>query len=582
MLPFRRLLALVAVFLTAFVAVSAMRTYREGGSFRDWIPGLPKTDGRFRPEKFTLPDKAPLDLGDVELLSRLNDEYANLTKAVVPSVVSINTAGIRTERLLDFWGRTQVRSYPTQGQGSGVIVTKEGHVVTNHHVIAGQQKIQVTLHDGKIYPAHLIGEDTLARHRGAQDRRRTARSRRSRSAIPREAQVGQMVFAVGNPFGLGETVTQGIISAKERSLSDNQRDLFQTDAAINPGNSGGPLVNLRGEIIGINVAIFSPDKENPGFQGVGFSIPANDVKDALSRSSNAAGRSAASSASRCAISIPPSARHSTTTARTAPRCSGVSPGSPAEGGRAAAVGRHRFVQWRDHPLVHAALHARPGSAASARSPSSESGATGKRSNSRQPSPRAASPPRPPSSRRTLQGRTRDPEEILQALGIEVRDLSVPERMRGFRGVVVTVARRERPRRRQNLKPGDLIVCRERHADHHAPASFSCISPPPPPCRTPHLQVVRDGKSAPRHPAGAAAQGVIRIAVKFPRLSARFISMHHAPLQASLFLPRSCRRARRRRARAADPPFAAKNAAAVPTGPPACGNPSPLPKIDRPR
>ncbi len=82
-----------------------------------------------------------------------------------------------------------------------------------------------------------------------------------------QAQVGQIVFAVGNPFGLGETVTQGIISAKERSLSDNQRDLFQTDAAINPGNSGGPLVNLRGEIIGINVAIFSPDKENPGFQG---------------------------------------------------------------------------------------------------------------------------------------------------------------------------------------------------------------------------------------------------------------------------------------------------------------------------
>ena len=94
-------------------------------------------------------------------------------------------------------------------------------------------------------------------------------------------QVGQLVFAVGNPFGLGETVTQGIISAKERSISDNQRDLFQTDAAINPGNSGGPLVNLRGEIIGINVAIFSPDRQNPGFQGVGFSIPSNDVRDAI-------------------------------------------------------------------------------------------------------------------------------------------------------------------------------------------------------------------------------------------------------------------------------------------------------------
>jgi serine protease Do len=96
-----------------------------------------------------------------------------------------------------------------------------------------------------------------------------------------QVQVGQLVFAVGNPFGLGETVTQGIISAKERSISDNQRDLFQTDAAINPGNSGGPLVNLRGEIIGINVAIFSPDRQNPGFQGVGFSIPSNDVRDAI-------------------------------------------------------------------------------------------------------------------------------------------------------------------------------------------------------------------------------------------------------------------------------------------------------------
>lgn len=96
-----------------------------------------------------------------------------------------------------------------------------------------------------------------------------------------EVKVGQIVFAVGNPFGLSETVTQGIISAKERSISDQQRDLFQTDAAINPGNSGGPLVNLQGEIVGINVAIYSPDKMNPGFQGVGFSIPSNDVRESL-------------------------------------------------------------------------------------------------------------------------------------------------------------------------------------------------------------------------------------------------------------------------------------------------------------
>jgi S1-C subfamily serine protease len=277
---FRRLLALAVVFLTAFAAVSVLRTCRTGGSLRDLIPGLKKDDGRFRPETFTLPERAPLSLGDVELLSRLNDEYSSLTKAVVPSVVSIDTAGVRTERLLDLWGRTRIRRYPTQGMGSGVIVTKEGHVVTNHHVIAGQQQIHVTLHGGKTHPAQLIGEDTML-DIAVLKIEGDGPFEPLKMGDSSEVQVGQIVFAVGNPFGLGETITQGIISAKERSLSDNQRDLFQTDAAINPGNSGGPLVNLRGEIIGINAAIFTPDREKPGFQGVGFSIPSNDVKDAL-------------------------------------------------------------------------------------------------------------------------------------------------------------------------------------------------------------------------------------------------------------------------------------------------------------
>ncbi len=229
---------------------------------------------------YTLETRAPLDLVDVELLDLLNQEYAKLTRAVVPSVVSIDTAGVRTERLRDFWGRARVRQYPTQGQGSGVIVTKEGHVVTNHHVVDGQQQIRVTLHGGQTHRATLIGKDSLLDIA-------ILRIDSGGPFVPlkfgdsSDVEVGQMVFAVGNPFGLGETVTQGIISAKERSLSDNQRDLFQTDAAINPGNSGGPLVNLRGEIIGINVAIYSSDRDNPGFMGVGFSIPANDVRDTL-------------------------------------------------------------------------------------------------------------------------------------------------------------------------------------------------------------------------------------------------------------------------------------------------------------
>jgi Do/DeqQ family serine protease len=277
---FKRFFALLLVFAVFFLLVTTLRIWRNGGDFGDLIPAFLKKGGVNRPEAFTPSDKPALNLSDVEMISRLNQEYARLTKAVVPSVVSIDTTGIRTEKLMDLFGRTDVRSYPTQGQGSGVIVSREGHIITNHHVVAGQKKIRITLHSGKIYEATMIGEDPLldiAVIKIDSNEIFTPLKLGDSSHV----EVGQLVFAVGNPFGLGETVTQGIISAKERSLSDNQRDLFQTDAAINPGNSGGPLVNLTGEIIGINVAIYSRDRANPGFQGVGFSIPSNEVREAL-------------------------------------------------------------------------------------------------------------------------------------------------------------------------------------------------------------------------------------------------------------------------------------------------------------
>jgi Do/DeqQ family serine protease len=453
---FRRLLALVAVFSAAFIAVSAMRTCRAGGSLRDLIPGLSKVPGQFRPEKYTPADKPPLDLKDVELLSRLNDEYARLTKAVVPSVVSIDTAGVRTERLLDVWGRTSVRRYPTQGQGSGVIVTFEGHVVTNHHVIAGQQKIQVTLHNGKTYPAHLIGEDTLLDIAVLKiDANETFTPLKLGDSA--QAQVGQMVFAVGNPFGLGETVTQGIISAKERSLSDNQRDLFQTDAAINPGNSGGPLVNLRGEIIGINVAIFSPDKENPGFQGVGFSIPANDVKDALYQILER-GRPIRGFLGVQMRDLDPSVRSALQyDGENGSAILGISPGSPAQAAGLQAwdvVVSFNGTAIRSATQLFTLVQAtrvgdavtlgvwRKGESLEIKATITESGVTG---------PSTKLPESAPS-----QGRTRDPEEVLQALGIEVRDLSVPERMRGFRGVAVTALAANGLAAGQ-LQAGDLII-----------------------------------------------------------------------------------------------------------------------------
>jgi serine protease Do len=452
---FRRLLALLAVFLTAFLAVSALRTCRAGGSLRDLIPGLAKDRNGFRPEQGTPPEDPPLKVGDVELLARLNNEYSRLTQAVVPSVVSIDTAGVRTERMLDIWGRASVRQYPTQGQGSGVIVTYEGHVVTNHHVIAGQQQIQVTLHDGSNLPARLIGEDTLLDiavlkidSKGPFTPLKLGDSS--------QVQVGQIVFAVGNPFGLGETVTQGIISAKERSLSDNQRDLFQTDAAINPGNSGGPLVNLLGEIIGINVAIFSPDKENPGFQGVGFSIPSNDVRDALDQILKR-GRPIRGFLGVQMRDMDPAVRTALQyDGEYGSAVLGVSPGSPAQ---AAGLQARDVVTSFNGEAIHSATQLfslvqntrvgdtvslgvwRNGESLQLKATIAESGDGA-----------AAKPP----ATEFLQGRTRDPEEILQTMGIDVRDLSIHERLRGFRGVVVT-GLTENALAQDKVVAGDLII-----------------------------------------------------------------------------------------------------------------------------
>ncbi len=453
---FGRLIVLVATFAIMFAVVTVLRTWHSGGDLRSLIPGFAKKSSQFHPETFTLPDKAPLDVGDVELLSRLNNEYARLTEAVVPSVVSIDTAGMRSEQLLDIWGGTRVRNYPTQGQGSGVIVTKEGHIMTNHHVIAGQQKIRVTLHGGKTYTAHLIGEDTLLDVAVLKiDSEETFTPLKLGDSS--QVKVGQIVLAVGNPFGLGETVTQGIISAKERSLSDNQRDLFQTDAAINPGNSGGPLVNLHGEIIGINVAIFSPDKQNPGFQGVGFSIPANDVKDSLFQildrgrpvrgflgvqmhDLDAAVRNALGYQDEGGAAV-----------------MGVSPGSPAQAAGLQPWDVIRAVN-DEKILTSTQLFSlvqrtkvgetltlnvwRKGQAVQLKALITEGGAAGAT---------AKQAPDPGG-----QGRTHDPEDVLQALGIQVRDLAVPERLRGFRGVVVT-GLTDASLAVNLLKPGDLIV-----------------------------------------------------------------------------------------------------------------------------
>ena len=162
----------------------------------------------------------------------------------------------------------------TKGLGTGIIVDAHGNILTNHHVAGGASKIEVLLSDGQRYPAKLIGTDPktdLAVIRIS-----------AKGSLPYaifgdsdNVEVGEWVVAIGHPRGLDQTVTQGIISAKHRGgISDpgSYQDFLQTDAAINPGNSGGPLLNLKGEVIGVNAVIIS---ESGGFEGIGFTIPSN-------------------------------------------------------------------------------------------------------------------------------------------------------------------------------------------------------------------------------------------------------------------------------------------------------------------
>lgn len=231
----------------------------------------------------------PLDLNNTGILLETNRALSDLTDAVVPSVVSIDTTtNINVTRVVPtdpfgFFGYRQNESYQSPGLGSGVIVTEQGHIVTNHHVVAGVDEIRITLHDGSQYAAEWVGSDPnvdvavlqLKVPEGGQLPALSPLAFGDSSAV----RVGEMVLAVGNPFGLSETVTRGIISAKQRELSDGANEYFQVDAVINPGNSGGPLVNVKGEIIGINVAIFTGQQDVRVWQGIGLAIPSNEVRE---------------------------------------------------------------------------------------------------------------------------------------------------------------------------------------------------------------------------------------------------------------------------------------------------------------
>jgi serine protease Do len=251
--------------------------------------GLNLPSGR-KPEKYTLASNPSVDPKQVPSLEALNQERRALVKSVIPSVVAVKTSkkvGIRREYGLDpfdfFFGSPRRFRNPRDealvqnSLGSGVIVTKEGHIITNNHVVDQVDEIEVQLSDGRTTKARLVGADEqldLAVLKidvpGVEP---------LKLADSDTVQPGDFVLAIGNPFGLQETVTDGIISWKgQPNSTDFRGDLLQTNAAINPGNSGGPLINVRGEVVGINEQIVS---SSGGSQGIGFAIPSNTVRTAL-------------------------------------------------------------------------------------------------------------------------------------------------------------------------------------------------------------------------------------------------------------------------------------------------------------
>lgn len=234
---------------------------------------------RVRPTAVVRPDT--LQTAEVSQLAALNDLFRRVADQVTPAVVYIQVETSASEReRFNFDGEMRDRFFrdpaPRRSVGSGVVVSAEGHIVTNRHVVDGANEIQVTLSDKRQFDARVIGRDeatdlAVLKVDAASDLPVVAFGNSD------EINVGEWVIAVGNPFRLTSTVTTGIVSAlgREIGISSSQlgiEDFIQTDAAINPGNSGGALVNLRGELVGISTAIAT---ESGSYEGYGFAIPSN-------------------------------------------------------------------------------------------------------------------------------------------------------------------------------------------------------------------------------------------------------------------------------------------------------------------
>ena len=220
------------------------------------------------------PVAEPLKVTPAAAFTNQEERTISVFETASPSVVYITT----TDKVLDFWTRN-VSERPS-GTGTGFVWDKNGHIVTNYHVVEGYKTAKVRLSDQRIFDVDVVGASP--RHDLA-----VLKMRETKEVPPpvqigtsSELKVGQTVLAIGNPFGLDHTLTTGVVSALGRSIdgegstNTTMEDLIQTDAAINPGNSGGPLLDSSGRVIGVNVAIYSPSGASAG---IGFAIPVDTV-----------------------------------------------------------------------------------------------------------------------------------------------------------------------------------------------------------------------------------------------------------------------------------------------------------------
>lgn len=278
-----------------------MNTYRDSSLFNRrqalWAACILALAGAFaagaqsvtKPAVAVKRDEQTVNRGTLEAAS-----FSSVVKRVSPAVVKITTEkkarrvaagpqqlppGFDHPMFRQFFGGRvpEIQQPPQNGLGSGVIISTDGYVVTNNHVIDGADTVTVALNDGREFTAKVVGRDPQTD---------IAVIKVDATGLPavtfantEQLEVGDRVLAIGNPFGIGETVTTGIVSAKGRNIGllaevEGFEDFIQTDAAINPGNSGGALVDVDGRLVGINTAILS---RNGGFQGVGLAVPANMV-----------------------------------------------------------------------------------------------------------------------------------------------------------------------------------------------------------------------------------------------------------------------------------------------------------------